>query len=121
MKFCNGNDEWIKTQGEISVEKCTLWRERFISFLSFLTEELNKLPATTSSDDTDNDIVKPIAVVTQDKDPVKSLDTITPIATKNTDLKSILPTKESTMTNPSPKKLDKLFNNYLSAIHPKKK
>ena len=88
MKFSNKDQEWITKQEEISSKKCALWREKFCSFLYFVTEELNKLPLRESPTSTDN---------------------ATPIKTTNSPLESMLPTENKPAKNPFPKKLEQIF------------
>ena len=53
MKFSHNNQEWITKQEEINPTKCLLWREMFCTFLSFVTEELNKIPLREFTPDED--------------------------------------------------------------------
>ena len=104
MKFCNSSNEWIVSQDEISVLKCTLWRERFCSFLDLMITELNKL-ADQAPSNIENDITdKKPAKITQDSESTKSP------PTKTIHLTSILPTSSSTVSKPIPKKLDEVFS-----------
>ena len=109
-KFSNGSQEWIVSQEEISLLKCTLWRERFCSFLDVMTKELNKVagkvPFTMINDSTNENP----APVTQDSASKFAKETTESPPTKNTHLRSILPNTTSTISKPIPKNLEEVFS-----------
>ena len=110
MKFRHGSNEWIVSQDEISLLKCTLWRERFCSFLDVMITELNmitnKAPSTKTNDNTNE---KP-ATITQDSASNIRNETTKSPPTKTTHLTSILPSTSTTVSKPIPKKLDEVFS-----------